>query len=248
MSNNAYLLRCRHTGEQLLVDAAAEPDTLLPWPVTPGSPRSSPPTSTGTTTEPLSAVVVATGAAVLAGGPDADAITEQTGVEVTRRLDEGDTVAVGDCSPRGHPPHRPHPRLDRPALRRPARRRRTPPLHRRQPLPRRHRQHLRRRRGLPAALRRRRGQGLRPPPRRHLVLPRPRRRLDPRRRAAAPGGVARPGLVKGAGWRAPDSRVRSTGTRCRPSEPQRPFRSSEPAPRRLLLDPDHRGRPETTRH
>ena len=30
MSNNAYLLRCRHTGEQVLVDAAAEPDVLLP--------------------------------------------------------------------------------------------------------------------------------------------------------------------------------------------------------------------------
>ena len=30
MSNNAYLLRCRHTGEQVLIDAAAEPDVLLP--------------------------------------------------------------------------------------------------------------------------------------------------------------------------------------------------------------------------
>ena len=29
MNNNAYLLRCRATGEQLLIDAAAEPDTLL---------------------------------------------------------------------------------------------------------------------------------------------------------------------------------------------------------------------------
>ena len=29
MDNNAYLLRCRVTGEQILVDAAAEPDALL---------------------------------------------------------------------------------------------------------------------------------------------------------------------------------------------------------------------------
>src|SRR5687768_18393199 len=27
--NNTYLLRCRRTGEQLLVDAAAEPDRIL---------------------------------------------------------------------------------------------------------------------------------------------------------------------------------------------------------------------------
>ena len=30
MSNNAYLLRCRETGDQVLVDAAAEPERLLP--------------------------------------------------------------------------------------------------------------------------------------------------------------------------------------------------------------------------
>ena len=30
MSNNCYLLRCNHTGDQVLIDAAAEPDTLLP--------------------------------------------------------------------------------------------------------------------------------------------------------------------------------------------------------------------------
>ena len=30
MSNNCYLLTCRGTGDQVLVDAAAEPETLLP--------------------------------------------------------------------------------------------------------------------------------------------------------------------------------------------------------------------------
>src|SRR5690606_30507125 len=29
MDNNAYLLRCRETGDQVLIDAAAEPDRIL---------------------------------------------------------------------------------------------------------------------------------------------------------------------------------------------------------------------------
>ena len=37
MSNNCYLLRCHGTGEQVLVDAAAEPGTLLPLIGGPGS-------------------------------------------------------------------------------------------------------------------------------------------------------------------------------------------------------------------
>jgi glyoxylase-like metal-dependent hydrolase (beta-lactamase superfamily II) len=54
-------------------------------------------------------VVAATGAAVVAGAPDADAITEQTGVEGTRRLQHGDRVAAGTCDLRvialaGHTP------------------------------------------------------------------------------------------------------------------------------------------------
>ena len=97
MSNNAYLLRCRHTGEQVLIDAAAETDTLLPLVGDAGL-------STVVTTHQhwdhhraLADVVAATSATVEAGEPDADAITEQTGVEVTRRLGQGDTVQVGDC-------------------------------------------------------------------------------------------------------------------------------------------------------
>ncbi len=34
----------------------------------------------------------------MAGTADAAAITEQTGVEVTRSVDQGDRVAVGDCA------------------------------------------------------------------------------------------------------------------------------------------------------
>jgi glyoxylase-like metal-dependent hydrolase (beta-lactamase superfamily II) len=43
-------------------------------------------------------VVQATGATVVAGEPDADAITEQTGVAVDQRVGEGDRIPVGTCS------------------------------------------------------------------------------------------------------------------------------------------------------
>jgi glyoxylase-like metal-dependent hydrolase (beta-lactamase superfamily II) len=98
MSNNCYLLRCAATGAQVLVDAAAEPETLLPLIGDAGL------TAVVTTHQhwdhhrALAAVVDATGAEVVAGVPDADAITSQTGVPVTRAVKQGDTVAVGDCS------------------------------------------------------------------------------------------------------------------------------------------------------
>lgn len=97
MSNNCYLLRCRHTGDQVLIDAAAEPDTLLPLIGNGGL------TTVITTHQhwdhhrALADVVAATGAEVVVGGPDAAAVTEQTGVPVTRPVAHGDTVAVGDC-------------------------------------------------------------------------------------------------------------------------------------------------------
>ena len=49
MDNNAYLLRCRATGEQVLIDAANEADRLLDLVGDAGLPRWSPPTSTWTT-------------------------------------------------------------------------------------------------------------------------------------------------------------------------------------------------------
>lgn len=97
-SNNAYLLRCNGTGEQVLIDAAAEPERLLPLIGDAGL-------TTVVTTHrhwdhhrALAAVVQATGAEVVAGAPDADEITSQTGVPVTRRVGHGDTLAVGDCT------------------------------------------------------------------------------------------------------------------------------------------------------
>lgn len=97
MSNNCYLLTCRETGERVLVDAAAESERLVPM-VADGL------AAVVTTHQhwdhhrALADVVAATGAAVVAGEPDSDAITEQTGVTVTRRLAHGDTVSVGACT------------------------------------------------------------------------------------------------------------------------------------------------------
>lgn len=109
MSNNAYLLRCDETGDQVLIDAAAEPETLREVVGDGGL------TTIVTTHQhwdhhrALKELAEATGAEIVAGAPDADAITEQTGVAVDRRLAHGDTVAVGSCTLRvialaGHTP------------------------------------------------------------------------------------------------------------------------------------------------
>lgn len=98
MSNNCYLLQCRSTGEQVLVDAADEASTLLPLIGADGL------AAVVTTHQhwdhhrALAEVVAQTGAAVLVGEPDADAVTEQTGVPVSRTLADGDTVSVGACT------------------------------------------------------------------------------------------------------------------------------------------------------
>ena len=95
-SNNAYLLRCRETDQQVLIDAAAEPETLARLIGDGGL-------DTVITTHQhwdhhraLADVVAATGATVVAGEADAGAITEQTGVPVTA-LQHGDQVPVGNC-------------------------------------------------------------------------------------------------------------------------------------------------------
>ncbi|MBS2937762.1 MBL fold metallo-hydrolase [Nocardioides sp. J2M5] len=98
MSNNCYLLHCEVTDELVLVDAAAEPERLLEL----IGDRSL--TSVVTTHQHwdhhrgLAAVKAAhPGATIVAGAPDADAIEEQTGVAVDRRVGDGDKVAVGTC-------------------------------------------------------------------------------------------------------------------------------------------------------
>ena len=91
MDNNAYLLRCRATGEQLLVDAAAEAPVLLE---TVGDGL-----ATVVTTHrhrdhwsALAEVVAATGARTAAGRFDAEGIDIPTALE----LSDGDILRVGE--------------------------------------------------------------------------------------------------------------------------------------------------------
>jgi len=93
-ANNCYLLTCRETGDRLLIDAADEAKSLFR--LADGE------LDTIVTTHQhwdhhraLAELVALARPQVVAGEPDADAITEQTGVEVTRRVRHGDTVTVG---------------------------------------------------------------------------------------------------------------------------------------------------------
>ncbi|MGW4901742.1 MBL fold metallo-hydrolase [Streptomyces albidoflavus] len=91
MDNNAYLLRCRATGEQLLIDAAAEPGTLLQL-IGRDSVASVVTTHRhGDHWQALAEVVAATGARTQAGRYDAEGIPVPTDV----LLNDGDTVRVG---------------------------------------------------------------------------------------------------------------------------------------------------------
>lgn len=92
MDNNAYLLRCAGSGEQVLIDAANDADRLLELIGSDGL-------DTVVTThrhadhwQALTAVLDATGARSLAHDRDADGIPV-----VNERLQDGETVRVGDC-------------------------------------------------------------------------------------------------------------------------------------------------------
>ena len=93
MNNNAYLLRCRATDEQLLIDAAAEAPVLLE---TVGDDL-----ATVVTThrhrdhwDALAEVADATGARTAAGRIDAAGIAVRTDLP----LDDGDTLRVGEAA------------------------------------------------------------------------------------------------------------------------------------------------------
>ncbi len=92
--NNSYLLRCRQTGEQALIDAAAEPERLLSLIGADGI-------STVITThrhrdhwQGLAEVVAATGARTYAGALDAGAIPVATDIPV----DDGDAIRFGEVT------------------------------------------------------------------------------------------------------------------------------------------------------
>jgi glyoxylase-like metal-dependent hydrolase (beta-lactamase superfamily II) len=94
MDNNVYLLRCRDTDDQLLVDAAAEAPRILQMVGADGL-------ATVVTTHQhwdhhraLPDVVAATGAETVAGALDSDGLP----VPVTRPVADGDVVTVGGCA------------------------------------------------------------------------------------------------------------------------------------------------------
>lgn len=91
MDNNAYLLRCRATGEQLLIDAANEAGTLLRLIGDDGIASVVTTHQHGDHWQALAEVVAATGARTYAGREDAAGIPSPTDVPVG----DGDTVRVG---------------------------------------------------------------------------------------------------------------------------------------------------------
>ncbi|MBN0039761.1 MBL fold metallo-hydrolase [Cellulosimicrobium cellulans] len=113
LANDVYLLTCRRTGAQVLIDAADAPDDVLAL-VREGSPsaRLDVVVTTHRHTDHLRAlasVVAVTGAAVVVGDADADAVAAATDVHVARRLRHGDVVRAGDVvldvvALRGHTP------------------------------------------------------------------------------------------------------------------------------------------------
>ena len=107
MNNNAYLIRCRATGDALLIDAAAEPERLSELASLGGPPVTQILTTHrhGDHWQGLAALVDETAATTLAGAPDVAGLP----VAVTRPLAHGDVVAVGDVrleiiALRGHTP------------------------------------------------------------------------------------------------------------------------------------------------
>ncbi|MFF1924009.1 MBL fold metallo-hydrolase [Streptomyces sp. NPDC058221] len=94
MNNNAYLLRCRATGEQLLIDAANDAGTLLQL-IGDDSIASVVTTHRhGDHWQALGEVVAATGARTYAGRYDAEGIEVPTDVPV----EDNDTIRVGQIS------------------------------------------------------------------------------------------------------------------------------------------------------
>ena len=96
-SNNCYLLRCRATNQQVLIDAAAEPKRLRTLIGEAGVTRVITTHRHWDHHRALASVVASTGAKVIAGVDDAESITEQTGVPVDEAVQHGDTIEFGQC-------------------------------------------------------------------------------------------------------------------------------------------------------
>jgi glyoxylase-like metal-dependent hydrolase (beta-lactamase superfamily II) len=94
MNNNAYLLRCRQTDEQVLIDAANEADTLLTVIGAGGIARVITTHQHGDHWQALAAVVAKTGATTVAGRDDAEGIP----VPTDEAVGDGDLIKVGELS------------------------------------------------------------------------------------------------------------------------------------------------------
>jgi glyoxylase-like metal-dependent hydrolase (beta-lactamase superfamily II) len=92
--NNTYLLRCRRTDDQLLVDAAAEPARILTMVGDGGLAKVVTTHRHGDHWQALAEVVAATGAETFAGADDVDGIP----VTTDHPLRDGDTVTLGKCT------------------------------------------------------------------------------------------------------------------------------------------------------
>ncbi|WP_243890368.1 MBL fold metallo-hydrolase [Cellulomonas dongxiuzhuiae] len=113
MDNDAYLVTCRRSGAQLLVDAPTDPDRLLAL-VREGSPSARLDVVVvthqhGDHLGAVASVIAVTGARLAAGAPDADAVSRLGGHPVDTRLQHGDRLAVGHLvldvvALRGHTP------------------------------------------------------------------------------------------------------------------------------------------------
>lgn len=101
MENNVYLVTCLLTGSQVIIDAAAEPETIDELLDSAADDAASPHLEQVITTHrhrdhigALADLVTSRGAQATAGRDDAAAITAATGIEIGP-LDHGDVVTVG---------------------------------------------------------------------------------------------------------------------------------------------------------
>ena len=93
MNNNAYLLRCNLTGEQILIDAANEADRLVELIGDAGISQIVTTHRHGDHWQALEALVTVTGAETVAGERDADELP----VPVDVRVQTGARVRAGSC-------------------------------------------------------------------------------------------------------------------------------------------------------
>ncbi|MCO1339552.1 Zn-dependent hydrolase [Kocuria polaris] len=117
MHNNVYVITCRATGAQIVIDAADDADAIAALLATAARDAQSPARVAWILTthqhwdhvRALAAVAEATGAALAAGVDDGPAIEAAEGVRIDRQLAQGDRLEVGDLvldcvHLRGHTP------------------------------------------------------------------------------------------------------------------------------------------------